>query len=238
MRSWIRNSFIFLFVFVLWNESFASELMTGAGQIRKNSFSGEVYYTKEESKLNLEAGTNVFFGDREGEKIVFKFDYGLKATFYPWIRFGANLQGYTLAIPSSTLTNYYRSNYPGWFLAAGGRFLLFPETVVNPAISFDFGYTYTQIPTDDFYLRTSELQGAVLVGKKFARFSPYCGFRVMPTVNELENRNNQGKTKGRNDNFSLFFGLGSKFLSRGKVFFEFALGDEQTFSFGISAELH
>ncbi|HCJ67477.1 MAG TPA: hypothetical protein DHV62_09220 [Elusimicrobia bacterium] len=235
-----KESLIFLLFFVLWNESFASELMTTASQIKRDKFSGQIYYTKEKNEINFQVGTNIFSGEKEGRKIVFKFDYGFKTTFYPWIKFGSNLQGYNLFFPSSTatVTNYYRSNYPGWLLGVGARLLLFPETIVNPAISFDFGYTYANTQVDDFYLGIYEFQGAILVSKKFDKVHPYGGFRVMLTESELKSKRNREKIKGRKDNFSLFFGLASSLFHREKVFFEFALGDEKTFSLGISSELN
>lgn len=211
--------------------------MSSTRQIKKDIFSGKIYYTKEKNKVSFKVGTNIFFSEKEGEKIVFKFDYSLGTNFYPWIKFGSNLKGYTLFFPSSTVTNYYVSNYPGWLLGVGARMLLFPETIVTPAVSLDFGYTYTNTKLDNFYLKVSELQGAILVSKEFNKFHPYYGFRVMPLESELKSIDTQEKINGKNDNFSLFFGIIGNFFSQGKVFFEFALGDEKIFSLGVGQEL-
>jgi len=210
---------------------FCSELVTTAKQIKKNTFLGQIYYTKEKSKINFKVGTNIFSGEKEGEKIIFKFTYGLETKFYPWVKFGSNLKGYTLFIPSSTVTNYYLSDYPGWIWGVGGRLLLFPETVVNPAISFDFGYTYSNTKLGNSCLKISELQVAILVGKQFRKFYPYGGFRVISLSNEKDE--NGEKIRGKNNNFSLFFGFAGKLFLLGKTLFEFAFGDEETLSLGI-----
>ncbi len=235
MNHWNNSFLFFCFFFLLINESFASELMTTAKQIKKNTFSGQVYYTREKSKINFQVGTNQFSGEKEGEKIVLKFTYGLGINFYPWIKFGSNLKGYSLSLPSSTVTNEYLSSHPEWFWGVGSRLLVFPETIVNPAVSFDFGYTYINTEVDSFCLKIKELQGALLVSKQFAQFHSYAGFRITPLKNELiPVDKNEEKISGSKDNFSLFFGLAGNFFSYGKIFFEFALGDEQNLSLGLS----
>ena len=73
--------------FVLWNESLASELMTTARQTKRNTFAGQIYYTKEKSEINFKVRTNIFSEEKEGEKIVFKFDYSFGEKVYPWVKF-------------------------------------------------------------------------------------------------------------------------------------------------------
>jgi len=100
--------------------------------------------------------------------------------------------------------------------------LLFPETIVTPAIFFDLGYTYTLTKLDSFSLKISELQGAILVCKQFKEFQSYAGFRIMPIRGEFKIENNE-KIKSKNDNFSLFFGLIASPISWGKVFLNLVL---------------
>lgn len=116
----------------------------------------------------------------------------------------------------------------------GGRLLLFPDTIVTPAISVDLGYTESSSDVDGFSLRTSQFQGAALVSKQFSHFELYSGFRISPQNSKLKSTNEE--FYGKRDNFAFFLGLQRRMRFLGKLIFEVSLGDEKFFSGGITSQ--
>lgn len=87
----MRKIFLFFLFFCSLNKSIAAELMTSAGQIKKNTFSWSIYYTKGGNKVDIKIGEEIKLCQEDGEKFIFRLSYGFWTNFYPWIKVGFNL---------------------------------------------------------------------------------------------------------------------------------------------------
>ncbi|MBI4377284.1 MAG: hypothetical protein HY549_12655 [Elusimicrobia bacterium] len=52
--------------------------------------------------------------------------------------------GYSLRVPSTTITNTLSGDSPGLTAGFGAKATIIPDTIVTPAVAFDFSVTYSQ----------------------------------------------------------------------------------------------
>lgn len=223
---------------------FASELIFPELRVKEKTVSGILYFAETRKELLFQVGSNILPSQNKSKEIIFKVTLPLSVSIYPWIKIGQGLKGYNFSL----LSENYTSDFLTWTYGGGIRLLLFPETVVNPGIFFDFGYDYANwkinrvsssgSPAEkvDYSLENICWQGALLGSQHFSRKGEfYLGIRFLRNVNRL--REDRTEIRGKNNIFSPFlgahFGLGTK----GKIVFELSFLKEKIFSLGASYQL-
>jgi len=239
---------VLLLVFFCFNKSYGSELLTTAAQLEKKIFHLSVYYAKARNQYDFRVSNNVFGSEGEDEKIVLKWTYNVGSNFYPWVKIGTSIGEYKLVIPSYTATNYYSGSKNNLVYGIGIKILLFPDTVVSPALSLEVGCTSFIHEIDKLYqnnssigerisyrLKISEKQGAILVSKRFSNLEPYSGFRIFHKTSQLRDENSAKKVNGEKDGCSLFFGLKMLLYRSVRAIFEIGSVGETILSVGLSS---
>jgi hypothetical protein len=241
----------------------ASEVALPAAQIESgkcsffvlNSFSSEKLNFKVESRDEIKVGNNSYFSqvtnDLESDgamnavlaKLVINPDNGL----YYWLK--AGIGAYNLEIPSLNAKNKLSGQDKGWLCGFGARKLLFPDTLVSPAIAFDLGITRAEYGIDTFRsgssapvavsnrLDITELQAGFVVSKKIKRVEPYGGLKVYRKTVMLSDKTGFSNVSGTKDGAGVFLGVRLNFHRYEALVIEGSLGGDTDFSVGLNIGL-
>lgn len=262
MLKYLVRSIFFIGLF--FRLIFCSEQMDVASQFSKGCFRGAFYYFSSFSQPVLQTttkelieGTTPPFFSEVNKKYTCESKsqgVGLKIMYRPWeglyyyTKLG--LQEYALEIPSVTVTNKLEGSSPGWFFGLGVKCVIFPDTIVSPAVSASLGLTYKYSHLDymsneadtkasiDTKFATTEFEGYLSVSKKlyfrpFTEFEPYAGIGILRQKYEFRDNISFGKVSGEKDFLDGSFGIRLKFSTYEAVMLEYIFLGEQIYSGGI-----
>lgn len=174
------------------------------------------------------------------ESDLFSGGAGIKATVNPfdglyyWLKCSYGTM--ELEIPSLEGLNRFSGSF-SWSLSLGLRKLLFPDTLVTPALSFDAGVGFSKVEFDrvetpqrllpiQTVLSNLEYQIAIIGSKRIKRFEPYGAIEVVRNHSELNDLKNLSKVSGYKDSVGITAGLKFNFYDRESVVIEAGfLGD-------------
>lgn len=170
-----------------WTNVKASELMTSARQLGIGRV-GVVAYATVSTK-------EVDFGEF-GEFDFVQAAYAVKGTFKVWEGWHvyAKVGKFTPDIESVATSIKYenKDDFDGSMFGGGVKWVMFPDTLVTPAVTLDISVTQWDADINkfnvlggvvkaDWAIKATEIQGAVMVSKKLLMFDPYIGVKVINT---------------------------------------------------------
>ena len=183
----MKKVFFILCVFVgLQVAVQASELMSSAKQLGIGRVSAVAYGTVSTKEVDF------------GEYAKYDFiqtAYAVKASFKVWEgwhvyakagKFTPEIEN----IANSSLKYETKDDFDGTLMGGGIKYVLFPDTLVTPAVAVDIGATQWNVDINKFQgsaiawkneIDITEIQGSVSVSKKLLMFDPYVGAKVMKT---------------------------------------------------------
>lgn len=261
-----------LFWFLILNSALAafsgsliygSEVAFPAAQVEQGKCSFFLLYGNSSDKLNfnvtgrdqIKVGNNSYFSnvsndlesDGSGKsvfaKVVINPDNGL----YYW--FKAGISSYDLDVPSDSVKNKLSGQDKGMVCGFGARKLLFPDTIVTPAIAVDFGINYAAYGLDSFSaggaapvavsdkLEIMEFQTDLVLSKRIKQFEPYGGLKIYRKTATLTDKAGFANVSGTKDNAGLFFGLKVNFTKQEALVIEGSLVGDSNFSVGLNIGL-
>lgn len=238
----------------------ASEVAFPAAQIEGGKYSFFLLNGNSSEKLNfrvtnkdeIKVGNNSYFSQVSNDlasdgksgsffaKLVVNPDNGL----YYW--FKAGLSSYSLEIPSDTVRNRLSGQDRGMVFGFGARKLLFPATIVSPAVAFDLGMDYSAYNIDSFSsggaapvavtdkLEISEIQADFVVSRKLRNFEPYGGLKVYRKAITLTDKAGFANVSGTKDSAGLFLGLKMSFYRHEAFVIEGSFGQDTDFTAGLN----
>jgi len=163
---------------------------------------------------------------------------------YYWLK--AGVAGYELDIPSLSVTNKLSGQEQGWVCGAGARKLLFPGTIVTPAVAIDAGFSYYSFGFDclrsgdaapvsvNERLEILETQADIVISKRIKKVEPYGGLKVYRKMAALTDKPSFSNVSGIKDNAGLFFGLKFDFYQYEALVLEGSFIGDTSFSAGIN----
>ncbi|OGS25835.1 MAG: hypothetical protein A2297_08460 [Elusimicrobia bacterium RIFOXYB2_FULL_48_7] len=192
------------------------------------------YVSMTESRINCRALSN-----QETVKIIFNPFGGLTW----WGKIGSC--DYVLDIPSTASVNRFETVDPGMLAGIGFRCQVFPETIVTPGISLDFGCSVAEniirkFSVDgslagviDGKLSTLEGQTVFNVSKKMGKIESFGGFKIFRSYLKLQDSSTLSYIDGYKDNINLFAGAKLKLTSYESIICEANFIGETSFSLGM-----
>jgi len=239
---------------------YGSEVVLPATQIEKGKVSFLLLYGDTSEKLNfhvtgreqIRVGNNSYFSnvsnDLESDgrssdvsvKLVINPDNGL----YYW--FKAGVSDYSLDIPSDTVKNNLSGQDKGLICGFGARKLLFPDTIVSPAVAVGLGVNYAVYGLDSFRsgdsapvvvndkLEITEFQADVVISKKLDKFEPYGGVKVYRKNVTLTDRASIANVSGAKDDAGLFFGTRFSYFKNEALIVEGSFVGDTSFTAGVN----
>ncbi|MBU2567833.1 MAG: hypothetical protein KJ967_03540 [Elusimicrobia bacterium] len=186
---------------VFYNSSFKNSpvlKVRGTGNVRITQ--GYEYATDYETEVNCSG---------YGNQTVLKVSYNPFEGLIWWGKIGS--ADYRLDVPSTSyISTSLVSSSPGLMSGIGARYLIFPETVVTPALGADFSLTLSEIRFDRAYqlrFETAEGQIAFIISKTMSVFEPYGGIKVYRSYSKITDTQTFESTSGYKDNVNLFGGV-------------------------------
>lgn len=164
----------------------ASEIMTSAKQLGIGRVGVVAYYTASAKEVDF------------GEYAKYDFiqaAYAVKASVKVWEgwhvyakagKFTPEIEN----VANSSLKYENKDDFDGTVFGGGVKYVLFPDTLVTPAVAVDIGVTQWSADINKFAgsvivwkneLDITEIQGAVSVSKKLLMIDPYVGVKVFNT---------------------------------------------------------
>jgi len=255
--------FLFICAAVMAAQSsliYGSEVVFPATQLEKGGVSLAVFYGNTAEKLDfnvnsrdqIKVGNNSYFSEVSSDlesdgtsrgvyaKLMFNPANGL----YYWLK--AGLAGYSLDIPSSLAKNNLTCQNSGWVYGIGARKLLFPDTIVTPAVAIDFGFNYAIYGMDTFRaggsdpvavndkLEIIETQADLVVSKKINIVETYGGLKVYNKAATLTDKSGFANVSGTRNDAGLFFGVKVNYYKQEALLIEGSFIGETNFTAGIN----
>ena len=239
---------------------YSSEVVFPAGQIEDGKCSFFILSGNSSDKLNfsvaskdeIKVGNNSYFsevtndfeGDGRGNSVLAKLAFNPGGGLYYW--FKAGIGSYDLSLPSSTVKNKLSGQDKGWICGLGARKLLFPDTIVTPAIAVDVGISYMSYGLDSFSfggsapvsvsdkLEITEAQADVVISKIINSIEPYGGLKVYRKSAVLSDRASFVNVSGIKDSAGLFFGVKFSFCKHEALVVEGNVGGDTDFTVGLN----
>jgi hypothetical protein len=234
MKKLLAFSFIgFLITTVLCSLSFAQEILIPARQIEKGKGSLILYFSTLQDKLNLHlenqsqvqvggltyasTASNDFESLGKSQGVGVKFVINPADGLYYWLKLGSG--SYGLEIPSQTVKNTYSTQDNGITAGFGIRKRLLADTIVTPAFALDFGFDYSlynlavlkpeggALTGVSDKLELTQFQAAAVISKKYSKFEPYGGIKVLRNYVSLTDRLSLDKIYGYKDNAGIYLGV-------------------------------
>jgi hypothetical protein len=158
----------------------------------------------------------------------------------------AGIGNYILDIPSDPASNELSGQDRGAVLGIGARKLLFPDTIVSPAVAVDFGISRALYDLDTFRsgntapqavndeLDITEFQADVVVSKRIGKFEPYGGLKVFRKNAVLSDKTGFSNVSGTEDGAGLFFGARLNYYEHEALVIEGSCMGETSFNAGIN----
>ncbi len=255
MTKFFLSVFFIAFNFSILN---ASEILNTAHQLRKGELNLSVYYTNTSRDINfsIETATRVVVGGESYyTKSLAKFDseilyreVGAKVNFNPfdglyyWLKgaFGKSELKMPTLDGNIKFTDGARCRF-----ALGVRKLLFPDTIVTPALAVETAFEYgraslKKLHTNDgdavadAVLENKEYRLAFIGSKRFGVFEPYGAVKVSRIYSDFVNMGGSGNFSGNVDNVGLTAGLKVNFEPRESFTIEASFLNERSVSAAIN----
>jgi hypothetical protein len=224
----------------------ASEIMTSARQLGFGRVSGVVYGVN--SKKEVDFGefskydySTVGYGAKLTVKVLGGWHvYAKGGKFSPELKLQTGSQ--------DKFEN--KDNYQGSFIGGGVKWVMFPDTIVTPAVALDLGVTKSSsdlnkvngvpVLSQNWDINALEYQGAVSISKKLLMFDPYGGVKFFKTavdwrttVDEAGNLVDK-KISGDANGVAPYIGLSWSILPFVALTAEGSFGAEQSFAGGLT----
>lgn len=238
--------------------TYSSEIMFPATQIETRLGSLAVYSANSEKKFNFQVKsddeikavgysifknvTNDIESSGKGSSITAKYIVSISAKRSLWLK--AGLGNYEIELPSTTVKNNLSGGEQSYIFGVGYRSRLFPDTIVSPAISVEFGVNYESYKLNklkqsdsvsyaiDKKLELLNMQAAVVVSKRIPFIEPYGGLKVFRTNATITDNLNSVSASGIRDNASLFLGAKADLFDKQALMVEVSFVGETTLAAG------
>lgn len=236
----------------------ADELVFPAAQIEQGKGMVSFYLNRSDENLSLKItnreeiriGGNSYFSDvsndleaeGRGEAAIVKVIVNPWSGFYYWLKAGSG--SYELEIPSVTVRNRLSGMNHGVIAGMGIRSLLFPETIVTPALALDFGVNYRKYDFNTLQpeggqksviqntFEITDLQAAVLISRKSKGIEPYGGVKVSRSYVTLSDVPSLGKISGSKDTAGVVIGTHLYPFPHESLFIEGVFSEKTSYSVG------
>jgi hypothetical protein len=149
-----------------------------------------------------------------------------------------------------TVTYENKDSFAGTFVGGGIKWVMFPDTIVTPAVALDVsGTQYASdinknnigvAVNDDWKIEAAEIQGAIMVSKKILMFDPYAGIKIFntdvkwTTTAQVSGVIQEKEISGDANGVAPFAGVKFSPLPFISVNVEASLGAEKNFAGGVS----
>lgn len=261
-KIWLFLPFIAVLSLQICSLAYGSEIVFPAAQIQQGGGSVSLFYGRTNQKLNLQVtdkdeikvGANSYFSsvtndletDASGDSVNAKFIINPSNGFYYWLKAGSG--SYEFEIPSDTVKNKLNGQERGWIFGAGLVSVLFPDTIVTPALAAGIGVNYSSYDLDNFRsgdgqkqkisnkAELCEIQAQVVISKKFSRFEPYGGMKVLRTYTALTDKESFNKVSGIKDTAGIFAGTRYRVYPKESIIFEISSLSETNITLGWNVE--
>lgn len=260
-----RNLWFLFFVFVLAVLSsslvYCAEVFFPASQLEKGSPVFSLIYGNISEKLNftvnsrdeiivgnnsyLSSGSNDLESNGNSNSFCAKIAFNPNNGLYYWLKAGTG--SYDLEITSSEgSTNKLTGQDKGFLCGFGARKLLFPDTIVTPAVAIDLGMDYSTYGIDSLgngnsapvlisdKLEIVEYQADVVVSKKIKYIEPYGGIKIYRKIATLTNKADIANVSGTRDDAGLFAGVKIEYYQHEALIIEGSLGTDTSISAGLN----
>lgn len=246
----MKQKKVFLMFFVcglfISSLSFCSEILLPATQMEKGKGAIQVIYSETSRKLSFtQTGSQKisvsghdyysdvatkFDTDAKASMVAVRWVYGKELDSLFWVKLGRG--NYEIEVPSATVKNRLSGRDASWVGGAGLRKLLFPDTVVTPAVAVDFGANIGVYKIDSFKpgdsadelvsneLMVAELQAAVVVSKNYSVFEPYAAVKISKTQSSLKDNDTIAKIDGSDNTVGLTVGTKLKIFKKDSLTLE------------------
>lgn len=154
---------------------------------------------------------------------------------------------FDLEFSSGSQTNKLQASNSGyvWGVGLGGR--IAPGSIVSTAISWDLGYTQTDVSADRFeggpvvyavneQWRQEEYQGSLDFSRRWKAWEPFAGIKLTHVVNRLMDGSTKRTIGGTNDGISPFIGLQWMVADKESLVVEGSFLDEKSLTAGFKVQ--
>jgi len=219
----------------------ASELMTSARQLGIGRVSAVAYYTHNQQDISFDRRGDL---DLVTDALIGKVTVKVWDAWHVYLKagsIGADLEDDAILYEKDT-------DFQGTVYGGGVRRVIFPDTIVTPAVSFEAGATaYTadlkqqksggNSAAIDNEVAVIELQAVLEMSKKLAVLEPYGGVKVIRTDVTWKDNNPSAADRtieGDGTGVAPFAGIRFSFIPFVDLTLEGSLGQEQAASVGIT----
>ncbi len=197
---------------------------TGSQRI---SAGGINYYSDVSAKFDVDAKSSA---------MSVKYMFNPHSDLYYWVKLGQG--NYELEIPSDTVKNRLSSRENGLIVGAGVRKMLFPDTIVTPAIAVELNATVSDYKLDGFKpgngadtvvsdeLSLAQLEAALIISKKYRMLEPYGALKISHNQSSLWDNESTAKIDGSTDTVGLVAGVKIRVFQKESLVFEGGFIDE------------
>ena len=220
---------------IVENEPVIDNRSSGVVEIPDGAGGTLTVFNRTNSEIEMETSYDSIIG-----ALAFRPRHGLHYR----LKFG-QVNDYDLEYASGSLTNKLSSLSSGFLWGGGVRWNVTQDTLVTPAVAFDFSYTQTLIDIDRFEsgatvvgvnqkVEHEEFQFAVNASNRFRQLEPFGGFKVRRLVTKLKDKSSKTKVRGAQDGISPFLGLAWSMFEKESLLVEVSFVDEVSVSGGIN----
>lgn len=252
MKKFWKMIVVFGLVVCLGGLSGASELMDSAKQLGIGRVAGVAYVTVATKEIDFgEYGEYDFIQAAYAAKLSVKVWEG----WHAYVRAGKFTPEIEKVVSGATTKYENKDDFNGSVFGGGVKWVMFPDTLVSPAVTVDLGITQWSADFNKFSnlglpagitinansgIDATEIQGAVMVSKKLLMFDPYAGLRAMSTKVKWQTTVDIGsqtfvdkELEGDGDGVSPFVGVKFTFLPLVSVVVEGSFVQETNISAGV-----